>query len=222
MAEISLHSDFSDNPTLFEDADIRAIGFSHGAVEIERGQTAFVAVGAGEFVIEHATRCPAGFDHWIGPGMYASVPGPARISGEGCALVALHKWWTGMFTLGGPLEDAGRLRYIDGCTDTGLIQPPRQGDPCLNYLHFPDGIRQTEHTHPSHRVGLIFEGSGLCHTPELTHEMRPRSIFVLPTGTKHFFETFGDTMRIIVFHPDSDFGPTDESHQMLNATLIER
>lgn len=211
MLRISLHHDFADNPTLFEDDEIRATGFSHGELDVAAGQTAFIAVSDGAFTVRAWT---------VGPGMYAAVPGPARVSGEGIALLALHKRWTGMFTLGGPLENGGRLRYIDGCTDTGLIQPPRQGDPCLNYLHFPGGIRQTEHTHPSHRVGLIYSGSGLCHTPEAVHEMRRHAIFVLPTGTKHFFETSHDTMRIMVFHPDSDFGPTDESHQMLNATLI--
>lgn len=45
----------------------------------------------------------------------------------------------------GKSESRGRLSYIDGCTDTLLIMPPRLGDPCLNYLHFPVGIDQTQH-----------------------------------------------------------------------------
>jgi hypothetical protein len=29
-----------------------------------------------------------------------------------------------------------------------------QGAPCLNHLHFPSSIRQTQHTHPSGRYAL--------------------------------------------------------------------
>ena len=40
----------------------------------------------------------------------------------------------------GKVEPTGRLAYIDGCTDTLLISPPRKGDACLNHLHFPKNI----------------------------------------------------------------------------------
>ena len=49
------------------------------------------------------------------------------------------------------LETVGRLRYIDGCSDTLLICPPRVGEPCLNHLHIPPHTDQTPHTHPSAR-----------------------------------------------------------------------
>ena len=35
--------------------------------------------------------------------------------------------------------------------DTLLLAPPKLTDPCLNLLHFPPGITQTAHSHPSLR-----------------------------------------------------------------------
>ena len=60
----------------------------------------------------------------------------------------------------GAVESKGRLSYIDGCSDSVLVSMPRYGDPVLNYLHFPTGIYQTQHTHPSIRMGLVIKGSG--------------------------------------------------------------
>jgi hypothetical protein len=34
----------------------------------------------------------------------------------------------------------------------------RLGDPCLNGLWFPLGTRQTAHTHPSVRIGMVDDG----------------------------------------------------------------
>ena len=55
----------------------------------------------------------------------------------------------------GQVEENGRLSYIDGCSDSVLVSMPRMGDPVLNYLHFPSGIYQTQHTHPSIRMGVV-------------------------------------------------------------------
>ena len=62
----------------------------------------------------------------------------------------------------GASEKSGRLSYIDGCTDSLLVMPPRLGDPCLNYLHFPMGIDQTQHLHPSIRMGIDIGGKGIA------------------------------------------------------------
>jgi hypothetical protein len=55
----------------------------------------------------------------------------------------------------GPCElisiDQPRLTLLKMPKDTLLLPPPKLADPCLNLLHFPPGIRQTAHTHPSVR-----------------------------------------------------------------------
>lgn len=33
-------------------------------------------------------------------------------------------------------------------------------------------------------------------------------------------EAAADALKIVVYHPDSDFGPTDEAHPMVNRTII--
>lgn len=141
-----------------------------------------------------------------------------------------------MFTIGGPIENKGRLKYIDGCTDSLLIAPVKLGDPCFNHLHFPDGISQTAHTHPSHRIGIVSKGNGTCVTPFGNLPLIEGNIFVIKawdglTYSKgldgldyeignHCFYTTDEEMDVIAFHPDSDFGPQDENHPMINRTIV--
>jgi hypothetical protein len=137
----------------------------------------------------------------------------------------------------GRLESEGRLKYIDGCTDSLLIPPVKMGDPCLNHLHFPPNIDQTQHTHPSHRIGVVYKGHGTCVTPFGEVELTPGLIFIIrewdgetmalgldgnsyPIGT-HAFRTYGEPMDVIAFHPDSDFGATDVNHPMINRTYVD-
>jgi hypothetical protein len=138
---------------------------------------------------------------------------------------------------GGPIEEQGRLMYIDGCTDSLLIPPVKMGDPCLNHLHFPANIKQTPHTHPSHRIGVVAKGSGECITPFGNLPLTEGMVFVIkewdgesygigedlerhPVGT-HCFNTYGEAMDVIAFHPDSDFGATDVNHPMINRTIVD-
>lgn len=152
------------------------------------------------------------------------------------AIIIERIGYNGVFLLGGPIEEKGRLKYIDGCTDSLLIPPVKLGDPCLNHLHFPAGIDQTMHTHPSMRVGLVTRGHGECVTPYGNIPLFPGQIFIIheDTGKKaigldgkeylegsHCFRTFDGTMDVIAYHPDSDFGPQDEDHPMINRTIVD-
>jgi hypothetical protein len=161
------------------------------------------------------------------PGMYAMIPGKFMLGG-GRGLIVTRDGYRGMFMVGGPLEEHGRLKYIDGCTDSLLIPPVKRGDPCLNLLYFPPGIDQTEHTHPSDRFGLVVSGHGRClhrassDAPFLSIDLVPGMIWRIHTDGLHKFQTpYDRAMRVVAFHPDSDFGPTDEDHPMLNRTIVE-
>ncbi len=142
------------------------------------------------------------------------------------------------FTIGGQVEGVGRLKYIDGCTDSLLIPPVKMGDPCFNHLHFPIKIDQTMHTHPSHRIGMVIKGNGICKTPFGNLELKKDMIFVIKewdgdnysigldgemyANGLHAFKTNDDeVMDVVAFHPDSDFGATDEDHPMINRTIVD-
>jgi len=126
-----------------------------------------------------------------------------------------------MTAIGGTIEETGRLRYIDGCTDSLLIAPVKKGNPCLNHLHFPPGTIQTPHTHPSHRIGLVIRGKGECITAEGVTPLIPGCIFLIRENGVHKFDTADSHLDVIAFHPDSDFGAEDDYHPMINRTIVD-
>ncbi len=151
--------------------------------------------------------------------MFFAVPNELEITG-GKGIIITRISFRGMFSLGGAIENEGRLRYIDGCRDTLLIPPLLKGDPCLNALYFPKAITQTPHTHPSVRVGIVAEGRGECVTPHGKFPLEKNSAFIIAPEALHSFNTYNDEMIVIAYHPDSDFGATHEDHPMVNRTMV--
>ncbi len=152
--------------------------------------------------------------------MFFCVPNELSVEG-GAGIIITRIDYKGIFGLGGPLEEQGRLRYIDGCRDTLLIPPLLKGDPCLNALYFPKLITQTPHTHPSVRIGIVAKGSGDCLTPEGVFPLQTGEAFLIAPEALHSFNTFDEEMIVIAYHPDSDFGATHEDHPMVNRTMID-
>lgn len=155
----------------------------------------------------------------LAAGIYFSVPGALSLRG-GRGLIVTANHHRGFFQFGGPVEEVGRLRYIDGCTDSLLLAPVALGDPCLNLLHIPANTQQSAHTHPSIRVGLIVSGTGECVTPTERFALKPGLAFVIAADARHAFHTNREALRVIAYHPDSDFGPTHECHPMVNRTIL--
>lgn len=158
---------------------------------------------------------------------YFCVPRGAILEGKNSeGIVISRKDYTGFFQIGGVVEWKGRLKYIDGCTDSLLVSPVKMGDPCLNLLYFPSGVHQTAHTHPSDRIGMILSGKGRCHAvedgQEKIIELEAGMIFCIHANGVHNFSTpYGEEMRVLAYHPESDFGPQDEDHPMINRTMID-
>jgi hypothetical protein len=209
---------------LYQDETTEVHGLTDPRTFYVNEGTAFVFVKRGQ--VWH------GGDARLRRGMYGCAShGQFMVDTDTEAVAIVAKHYDGMRVFGGPVENRGRLRYIDGCTDSLLIPPVKKGDPCLNLLHFPTCIDQTMHTHPSVRVGVVFRGYGECVTPWGDCPLRPGSIFVIhpsngkeldgyPIGS-HKFRTTGSDMSIVAYHPDSDVGPTDELHPMLSRTIVD-
>lgn len=167
--------------------------------------------------------CNAG-KFMLSPGLYFSLNGAGSVSGSrdssSGGIVVTAPGYKGFFQIGGPVEPWGRLNYIDGCTDSLLIPPILMGDPCMNLLCFPPGINQTSHTHPSMRVGMVISGTGKCITVDGVVDLFPGQVFVIHAHKAHSFATQDEAMRVIAYHPDSDFGATHEDHPMINRTIV--
>lgn len=162
-----------------------------------------------------------GKEYILNDGEYFSVLGVFELEGVGECTITTRYGFNGVFNIGGPIEKKGRLSYIDGCHDSMLIYPPRLGDPVYNVLWFPKNIDQTMHIHPSIRFGYVVYGNGVCITPEGELPLEEGKVFCLKEMSQHCFNTGDSEMAIVAYHPDSDWGPSDTNHPMLNRTLIK-
>jgi mannose-6-phosphate isomerase-like protein (cupin superfamily) len=172
---------------------------------------------------ENAILTHRGRPHSIGPGYYfvVNAGAEAHLLTPGGRVLLIHQHGADFpFMVGGPIETRGRLKYIDGCTDSLIIPPWRRGEACMNHLHIPAGTEQTMHTHPSDRIGVIVRGSGQCVTPQGIIELKPGMLWRIPPHGLHRFRTERDSLDVVAWHPDSDTGPTDDDHPMLNRSLV--
>lgn len=207
-----------DNGFVFKDGNTKMFLIDEeNIISLNRG-TSFV------FVWEGFALASGRFGSMmLQPGMYGCFTEGTLRTYRGTRIIWIRSdgGYIGMFQVGGPLEREGRLKYIDGCTDSILIPPVKKGDPCLNHLHFPVGIRQTMHTHPEVRLGMVVKGMGYCTTEDGEKALVPGVVFaILPDG-KHAFRTEKHTLDVIAWHPTTDVGPTDENHPMINRTIVE-
>ena len=171
---------------------------------------------------ENATLRRGSLSYPVPSGMFFAVnTGEAILSTPGGRIVLVYQRGANYpFHVGGPIEATGRLRYIDGCTDSLLVPPWRRGEACLNLLHIPPGVEQTMHTHPSDRIGVVVSGRGQCVTPAGTTELERGVLWRIPADGLHRFRTEGEALKIVAWHPDSDFGPTDDDHPMIRKTFV--
>ena len=116
----------------------------------------------------------------------------------------------------------GNLSYMDGGTNSNALNPERAGMPVVNYAHFPKGMSQTLHTHPSQRIGLILSGKGRIELDG--HRFFPLdtgSVFYMERNTLHnFLCDQGEDVALFVFAPDSGTGPTDEVNPLKVRTYV--
>ena len=82
----------------------------------------------------------------------------------------------------------------------------------MNYLHFPTNITQTQHTHPSLRIGVVLSGCGVAILPNTFADLQAVNAFILSPHVLHSFNTTRSHVSLLVFHPDSDKGPTDDAN----------
>jgi quercetin dioxygenase-like cupin family protein len=116
----------------------------------------------------------------------------------------------------------GNLSYMDGGTNTTAVNPGRLGDPVINYVHFPAGMYQTLHTHPSHRVGIVLKGLGKIELDDREFSLKQGDVFFMQRNVLHNFTCpyENEDVVLFVFAPDSGTGPTDEVNPLKIRTYV--
>lgn len=116
----------------------------------------------------------------------------------------------------------GNLSYMDGGTNTTAVNPGRLGDPVINYVHFPAGMQQTLHTHPSHRIGMVLKGLGKVELDNGEFPLKQGDVFFMRRNVLHNFMCPYENEDVIlfVFAPDSGTGPTDEVNPLKIRTYV--
>jgi len=115
----------------------------------------------------------------------------------------------------------GNLSYMDGGTNTTAVNPGRLGDPVINYVHFPAGMHQTLHTHPSHRVGMVLKGRGNVELDDSEFPLQQGDVFFMQRNVLHNFTCpHNEDVVLFVFAPDSGTGPTDEVNPLKIRTYV--
>ena len=76
-------------------------------------------------------------------------------------------------------------------------------------------------------MGVVIRGEGEAFQEKKNHNdgwkkpLKKGCMFMLVEQELQSFMTSDNYMDIIAFHPDSDTGPTDENHSMINRTFID-
>lgn len=176
--------------------------------------------GEGEIVLNETTIIGEGF--WAAGGFRSALS-----AGRGLAIqnygISQNERIVAQFDPTAP----GQLSYIDGCSNSNLVAPMRNGDPCLNYLHFPPGINQSFHTHPSVRIGYVTHGEGTAWFKvggtEYQFPLIAGLAWIMDRHVFHRFSTSAEQgMTLVAYHPDSEDGPRDEANPMKTRTYLER
>jgi hypothetical protein len=70
-------------------------------------------------------------------------------------------------------------------------------------------------------MGVVVQGEGCCRSAGDSVLLSPGIAWAIRANGLHSFHTSTSDLTIVAYHPDSDFGPTDSDHPMLNRTLVD-
>lgn len=154
-------------------------------------------------------------------GEYFCINAPVKINAICSDVTYIHET-SGLVNevIAGKIGLKGNQLYIDGCMDSLLVCPRKLGESCLNALYFPYNTKQEYHFHPSLRCGIVLRGKGKADIDGVMYDLCVGDTWVIPPNVTHRFITDDEELVVVAYHPDSDWGPTDEKHPMINRTLF--
>ncbi len=197
----------SDTPAIFEAPENHSYYFKtfigNQSIDIERGDAVyFLTADLKTAVIKR---------------------GPCKVESQHCATVV-----RGFMPAERSCSLAGAtvLPYVNGCSTKQIFEPPRAGDPTLQYLNIPaNSAEQAHHIHSTVRVVYVLSGRGtsVVGMDGLTvkEELVPGKVCILEPMCPHHFETpYGEPLAVVPLHIFSSVGAIETSHPMFNGTYL--
>jgi hypothetical protein len=194
-------------PSLAHYADVNELG-DLGYLYTQALSTTYGYVLEGEANFEGEESITAGkyFCRW--------TKEQTRINYTGKLVLFIRVGFKGQNLIGGPVEESGRLSYIDGSSDTILVYPPRIGDPIFSVVYFPKNTEQTFQMHSSVRMGAIISGGGyICfdEAEENNVSLTLGDMICFEQNERHRIKTTGNILQMIVYNPQGNWGPQDHN-----------
>ncbi len=117
------------------------------------------------------------------------------------------------------------LPYINACSTKQIFEPPRLGDPTLQYLKIPAFSKeQAHHIHSTVRVVFVLKGQGISvvgmEGNTVSTDLKPGVVCILDPMCPHHFETPSkESLTVVPLHI---FSSTDRetAHPMFNGTYL--
>jgi len=149
--------------------------------------------------------------------------GPCQVKSEHCATVI-----RGFMPADRSCSLEGRtvLPYVNGCSTKQIFEPPRAGDPTLQYLYIPaHSSEQAHHIHSTVRVVYVLSGKGVSvvgmEGKSVSEELTPGKVCILNPMCPHHFETpFGEPLIVVPLHVFSSVPSLETNHPMFNGTYL--
>ena len=92
----------------------------------------------------------------------------------------------------------------------------------MSALYFPKKTAQSFHSHPSIRLGFVLSGEGTADLGAKKLPLKTGDAFLIDAFEPHRFLTEKSEMVVIAYHPESDWGPSDHIHPMINRTYLKQ
>lgn len=108
-----------------------------------------------------------------------------------------------------PANTAGELPVKMAMSDATGERLVKDGPFGADLIRFPPGGRVNDHTHPGAHILYVTSGHGYVDYNGVPHELRPGTIYLIPSGERHGIRAVTELTILSVASDHRDVGDTE-------------